>query len=52
MIKLTIKKTKRGIQKMTLDEIRQQTQLYKNVPNNSKVIMHNVTNEKNIFKTC
>lgn len=37
---------------MTLDEIRKQTQLYKNVPNNSKVIMHNVTNQKNIFKTC
>lgn len=37
---------------MTLDEIRKQTQLYKNTPNTSKVIMHNVTNQKNIFKTC
>ena len=36
---------------MSLDEIRKQTQSYKNVLNNSKVIMHNVTNQKNIFKT-
>ena len=29
---------------MTLDEIRKQTQLYKNAPKLEKVIFHNVTN--------
>lgn len=37
---------------MTLDEIRKQAMSFKNVPNTSKVIIHNVTNQKNIFKTC
>lgn len=34
-------KTKRGIQKMTLDEIRKQTQAYKNFPKFERVVFHN-----------
>lgn len=35
-----------------MDKIRQEILSYYNAPNTSKVIMHNVTNQKNIFKTC
>lgn len=35
-----------------MDKIRKEIQSYYNAPNKSKIIAHNITNQKNIFKTC